>query len=367
MSFFDFFVDGVKFVYWVLNVSGGFVVSMIEQCIDWSFEYNQIFVCMVEVVGFDYVLSQICFMVGYGVEYQYELVLFSQVLLYVMMKFKVFVVILLGLWYLVVVVKQFVMIDYILNGCIVINVVSGWFKGEFIVIGELWFEYDECYWCLKEFIQVFKGIWIQDNFMFKGDFYCFNDYMLSLKLVQKLYLEIFQGGSLCVVCDNVVSVFDWYFMNGNMLENLKVQIDDICVKVVVNNYCVWIGVNVFVIVCDIEEEVQVVFDDIIWYVYVEVVYVFGDVVKQVGKVLFEGEGNWVKLMFEDLVQYNDGFCMNLIGMLQQIVEWIVVLKVIGVDFVLVGFLYFIEEVEYFGKCVLLFVCELEVQWQVIVV
>ncbi len=73
----------------------------------------------------------------------------------------------------------------------------------------------------------------------------------------------------------------------------------------------------------------------------------------------EGEGNWAKSTFEDLVQYNDGFKTNLIGTPQQIAERIVALKAVGVDLVLAGFLHFQEEVEYFGKRVLPLVRELE--------
>jgi alkanesulfonate monooxygenase SsuD/methylene tetrahydromethanopterin reductase-like flavin-dependent oxidoreductase (luciferase family) len=63
-------------------------------------------------------------------------------------------------------------------------------------------------------------------------------------------------------------------------------------------------------------------------------------VKQAGKASPEGEGNWAKSTFEDLVQYNDGFRTNLIGTPQQIAERIVALKAIGVDLVLTGFLHF---------------------------
>ena len=85
----------------------------------------------------------------------------------------------------------------------------------------------------------------------------------------------------------------------------------------------------------------------------------GSAVKQAGQASPEGEGNWAKSTFEDLVQYNDGFRTNLIGTPQQIAERIVALKAIGVDLVLAGFLHFVEEVEYFGKKVLPLVRELE--------
>lgn len=88
---------------------------------------------------------------------------------------------------------------------------------------------------------------------------------------------------------------------------------------------------------------------------------FGDATREAGAATAEGEGNWAKSTFEDLVQYNDGFKTNLIGTPQQIAERIVELKSVGVDLVLSGFLHFIEEVEYFGEKVLPLVRELEAQ------
>jgi FMNH2-dependent dimethyl sulfone monooxygenase len=60
-----------------------------------------------------------------------------------------------------------------------------------------------------------------------------------------------------------------------------------------------------------------------------------------------------------LVQYNDGFRSNLIGTPQQIAERILALKDVGANLILIGFLHFQEDVEYFGKQVLPLVRELE--------
>lgn len=90
-----------------------------------------------------------------------------------------------------------------------------------------------------------------------------------------------------------------------------------------------IGVNAFVIARDTEEQARAVLQDIIDNADVDAVNAFGDAAKQAGKSSIEGEGNWAKSTFEDLVQYNDGFKTNLIGTPQQIAERIVVLKALG--------------------------------------
>jgi len=351
----------VKFAYWVPNVSGGLVVSTIAQRTDWSLDYNQRLAQAAEKAGFEYALTQIRFTAGYGAEYQHESVSFSQALLHATTTLKVLAAILPGPWSPAVVAKQIATIDHISKGRIGINVVSGWFKGEFQAIGEPWLEHDERYRRSEEFIRALKGIWTQDHFTFKGDFYRFNDYTLSPKPVQNPHPEIFQGGSSRAARDMASRVSDWYFTNGNTPEGVKAQIDDIRTKAAANGHHVRIGLNAFVIARDTEEEARAVLQDIIAHAHLEAVHAFGDAAQQAGKASPEGEGNWAKSTFEDLVQYNDGFRTNLIGTPRQIAERIVALKAVGVDLILAGFLHFIEEVEYFGAKVLPLVRELEAQ------
>jgi Luciferase-like monooxygenase len=52
-----------------------------------------------------------------------------------------------------------------------VNIVSGWFKQEFTSIGQWWLDHGERYRRSREFITCLKGIWTQDQFSFKGDFY----------------------------------------------------------------------------------------------------------------------------------------------------------------------------------------------------
>lgn len=264
-----------------------------------------------------------------------------------------------GPWKPALAAKQLATIDQLTEGRIAVNIVSGWFRGEFNAIGEHWLEHDERYRRSEEFIRVLKGIWTQDNFTFKGDFYRINNYSLKPKPLGLPHPEIFQGGSSRAARDMAARVSDWYFTNGNTPEGIKAQIDDIRAKAAANGHSVKIGVNAFVIARDTEEQARAVLQDIIDNADVDAVNAFGDAAKQAGKSSIEGEGNWAKSTFEDLVQYNDGFKTNLIGTPQQIAERIVVLKALGVDLVLAGFLHFQEEVEYFGQRVLPLVRELE--------
>ncbi|MCB6185051.1 dimethyl sulfone monooxygenase SfnG [Leeia sp. TBRC 13508] len=352
-------LDNIKFAYWVPNVSGGLVISKLEQRTSWDIDYNRKLAQVAEDSGFDYALSQIRFTAGYGAEYQHESVAFSHALLAATNKLKVIAAVLPGPWNPALLAKQISTIDHLSNGRVAVNVVSGWFRGEFHAIGEHWLEHDERYRRSEEFIRAIKGIWTEDNFSFRGDFYRFNNYTLQPKPLQKPHPEIFQGGSSRAARDMAARVSDWYFTNGNTVEGIKAQIDDIRAKAAAEGRTVKIGVNAFVIARDTEEEAKAVLQEIIDKADPEAVNAFGSEVKNAGKASPEGEGNWAKSSFEDLVQYNDGFKTNLIGTPQQIAERIVALKAVGVDLVLTGYLHFIEEVEYFGKNVLPLVRELE--------
>ena len=351
----------IVFAYWVPNVSGGLVVSNIEQRTDWSYDYNVRLAQTAEQAGFDYALTQIRFTAGYNAENQHESVSFSHGILAKTERLKVIAAILPGPWKPALAAKQLATIDHLSNGRIAINVVSGWFRGEFDAIGEEWPEHDERYARSEEFIRSLKGVWTQNNFNFEGKYYQFKDYTLSPKPLQKPHIEIFQGGSSRAARDMASRVSDWYFTNGNTPEELKKQIDDIREKAKANHHSVKIGVNAFVIARDSEEEAQAVLQEIISKANVQAVKSFGEATREAGAASQEGEGNWAQSTFEDLVQYNDGFRTNLIGTPQQIAERIIELKKVGVDLILSGFQHFIEEIEYFGQKVLPLVRELEAQ------
>lgn len=349
----------IKFAYWVPNVSGGLVVSRIEQRTGWDIDYNRQLARIAEQAGFDYALSQIRFTAGYGAEYQHESVAISHALLAATEKLRVIAAILPGPWHPAVLAKQIATIDHLTGGRIAVNIVSGWFRGEFHAIGEPWLEHDERYRRSEEFIEVLKGIWTQDAFSYQGDFYRFHDYSLKPRPLQQPHPEIFQGGSSRAARDMAARVSDWYFTNGNTPEGIEAQVDDIRAKAAANGHSVKIGVNAFIIARDSEAEARAVLDEIIAKADPEAVRAFGHEVKNAGAASPEGEGNWAKSTFEDLVQYNDGFKTNLIGTPQQIAERIVALKALGVDLILSGFLHFQEEVAYFGEKVLPLVRELE--------
>ena len=102
----------ITFAYWVPNVSGGLVVSNIEQRTDWSYDYNVRLAQAAEKNGFDYALTQIRFTAGYNAENQHESVSFSHGILAKTSKLKVIAAILPGPWKPVLAAKQLATLDH---------------------------------------------------------------------------------------------------------------------------------------------------------------------------------------------------------------------------------------------------------------
>ncbi|GJD42828.1 FMNH(2)-dependent dimethylsulfone monooxygenase [Methylobacterium cerastii] len=339
--------EPIRFAYWVPNVSGGLVISTIPQRTSWDADYNRKLVRIAEEAGFDYALTQIRFTAGYGAEFQHESVAFSHALLAATTKLKVIAALLPGPWNPTIAAKQIATISELTENRIAINLVSGWFSGEFRAIGEPWLDHDERYRRSEEFITALRGIWTQENYTFRGDFYRYTNY--NLKPKPAVTPEIFQGGSSRAARDMAARVSDWYFTNGNTPAGVRAQVDDLQAKAAANGHTVKVGVNAFVIARDTEQEARAVLQEIIDHANADAVKAFGHEAKNAGKASPEGEGNWAKSTFEDLVQYNDGFKTNLIGTPDQIAERILALKDAGTDLALLAFLHFQEEVAYFGE------------------
>ncbi|MFF2202214.1 dimethylsulfone monooxygenase SfnG [Streptomyces sp. NPDC058145] len=357
--------DPVRFAYWVPNVSGGLVTSKIEQCTDWGYDYNRELAVLAENNGFDYALSQVRYMASYGAEYQHESTSFSLALLLATQRLKVIAAVHPGLWHPGVLAKLGATADHLSNGRFAVNVVSGWFKGEFTALGEPWLEHDERYRRSEEFIRALRQIWTEDHAELAGDFYRLRGFSLKPKPLitpERPHPEIFQGGNSTAARAMAGRVSDWYFSNGKDFDGVTEQIDDVRASAAqAGRTAPKFGLNGFLIARDTEAEARETLREIVAKADTQAVHGFRDAVQQAGPSTADGKGMWRDSSFEDLVQYNDGFRTGLIGTPEQIAERIVAYKRLGVDLFLLGFLHYLEEVEYFGKRVLPLVRELEAQ------
>lgn len=358
--------QALKFAYWVPNVSGGLVTSTIEQRTDWSYDYNKKLAVLAENNGFDYALSQVRYMASYGAAYQQESTSFSLALLLATQRLKVIAAVHPGLWHPAVLAKLVATADHLSAGRAAVNVVSGWFKGEFTALGEPWLEHDERYRRSEEFIRVLRASWTTDEAEFSGDFYRLHGYDLKPKPVEvpgRAHPEIFQGGNSTAARAMAGRVSDWYFSNGKDFDGIREQIAEVNATAGAHGRTVRFGLNAFLIARDTEAEARDTLREIVAKADVEAVHGFRDAVRQAGSSTSDSKGMWADSEFEDLVQYNDGFRSKLIGTPEQIAHRIVEYRRRGVNLLLLGFLHYHEEVEYFGRHVLPIVRQLEADAQ----
>lgn len=356
-------MSNLKFAYWVPNVSGGLVVSKLPQRTSWDFEANKRYAQTAEQVGFEYALLQTRFIASYGADKQLEAAALGSALASVTEKINLISAVHPGLWHPAVYAKILSTIDNISGGRVAVNVVSGWFKGEFTSFGEPWLEHDERYRRSEEFIEVLRSLWTEDKANYRGDFYQISDAPHKPKPQKEEGIPIFQGGNSKAARKMAARVSDWYFMNGNTNKGIREQIEDVKSLAEKENRVVKFALNGFVIVRDSKEEAVEQLGEIVGQANDDAVNDFRNAVQQAGASTPEGEGMWANSTFDDLVQYNDGFKTGLIGTTEQVADRIIELKDLGVDLILTGFLHYDEELEKFGKEVIPLVREKEQERQ----
>lgn len=349
-----------EFAYWVPNISGGLVVSDWETETDWTYDYNLDLARTAEAVGFDYALAQARFFGSYGAEKQLEALSIANALAAQTDELHIIGAVHPGLWEPGPLANFIATADRISDGRFSINVVSGWFKGEFTGFGQSWLAHDERYARSTEFIEVLKALWTEDRARYDGRFYTvgkdidgFNGAPMEPKPVQDPYPQVFQGGNSQAAREMAAKHADVLFINGGSLQEIRDVVED------VEEYAAESGTepprfaaNAFVIQRDTESEAKAVLEGIIENATDEAIDAFKEQVKQAGQSTAEGDGMWSDSEFEDLVQYNDGFKTGLIGTDEQIIERIRKLDAVGVDIVLAGFLDFEPELERFGETII---------------
>jgi len=354
--------EPLKFAYWVPNVSGGLVVSNIEQRTSWDYDYNVKLAQTAERVGFEYALSQVRYLSSYGAAQQHESTSISLALLLATEKLKVIAAVHPGLWEPAVLAKFILTADQFSKGRAAVNVVSGWFKDEYTKLGLPWLEHDERYRRSAEFIEVLRKLWTEENVQFHGDFYRVNDFTLRpgpYPVPGRPHPDIFQGGNSTAARFNGGAHADWYFSNGKDFDGFTEQYDDVTRVAAEHGRTVRFGLNGFAIVRDTEAEAREQLREIIAQADPASVEGFRRSVQQAGASTADRKGMWADSSFEDLVQYNDGFRTQLFGPPEQVAERIIAYKKRGVDLFLLGFLHFQEELEAFGEKVIPIVRELE--------
>jgi len=347
----------LKFAYWVPNVSGGLVVSTIEQRTSHDPAYNVEVAKAAERVGFEYALTQVRYAASYGADAQHESTSFSLALLLATQKLKVIAAVHPYFWQPGVLAKFAATAQELTDDRLALNVVSGWFKGEATSLGVPWLEHDERYRQSEEFIEVLRGVWSQDGFSHYGDFFQARD--ITFRPQPRTQPEIFQGGNSDAAQAMASRVSDWYFMNGKSIAGAAEQVRDVRAHAERAGRTLRFGLNGFAVVRDTREEAEAVLEEIIAKADTTKVEGFRASVQQAGNATGNRKGMWADSEFRDLVQYNDGFRTGLVGTPDEVARRVLAYRLVGVDLLLLGFLHVKEEVEAFGELVIPRVRELE--------
>ena len=356
------FETPLKFAYWVPNVSGGLVVSTIEQRTDWQLPYNSRLAKIAEDSGFEYALTQTRYAASYGADKQHEASAFSLALLGATERLRVIAAFHPGMWHPGVLAKWLITADHLSGGRAAVNIVSGWLKDEFVNFGLEWLEHDERYVRTEEFIRALRGLLTEDGYTQDGKYYSIDGFTLNPKPVDvpgRPHPEIFFGGNSTAAQATAGRVADWYFSNGRTLEGYEENVAGVLASAAEAGRSPRFGLNGFVIARESRQEAEDTLREIVAKAHRPAVEGFRQSVQEAGASTKDGKGMWADSSFEDLVQYNDGFKTRLIGTHEEIADRIIEYKKVGVNLLLTCYLHFQEEVAAFGRDVMPIVREKE--------
>ena len=117
-------------------------------------------------------------------------------------------------------------IDHIAEGRFSLNIVSAWWEQEMREYGGAWVAHDERYKRTREFIEVMRGLWTEDEFDYAGDYYRVEKAHLSPKPISRPYPTLYAGGESEEAKRMIASLCDGYLMHGDPVENVKPKVDD---------------------------------------------------------------------------------------------------------------------------------------------
>lgn len=336
----------MKFAYWNTNL-GGVLFSAIPQNAKADLASQVKIALRAEAAGFDYTLTAARFVSTTGAAPDmYDALASSAVLTTATSRLNVIAALHPGLWHPAMIAKFATALSVASGGRFHINVISAWFKDEFVRLGEPWLDHDERYRRSEEFVNVIRGLLAGECFSYQGDFYRVRD--LTFRPKPPNPIEFFQGGNSLAARTLAARQTDWYFMNGDTVEGVAGQIAEVKKLAEPLGRKPRFAVNAFVVLRDSESEAADVLDRIVAEANTKAVEAFRQHTQGAGSSTKERIGMWANSSFANLIQPNDGFKTGLIGTAEHIRERIRALEAVGVDLVLCGFVDFVEEPTVFG-------------------
>lgn len=246
----------------------------------------------------------------------------------------------------IVAAKESVTVDHISNGRHGLNMTMGWYKQEIEMFGGEQREHDERYRYGTEWIHIVKQMWTDGQGVnFQGEYFDIKDAWSDPKPIQQPYPVLVNAGNSPAGLEFCARECDFNFIAFSSPEEAK----DTAGKVrgIAQGMGRDLGILSYgnIISRDTEKETKELLDHILelgdW-----------DVARMVSGGLGSESGSFdkIKAMQERFILGYGGY--PLIGTPEQIVEQLIDLEKAGVNGMMVGFLDYFEELEYFGDRIL---------------
>lgn len=147
-------------------------------------------------------------------------------------------------------------LDQISNGRWGLNIVSGWSKKDFDMLGVPLREHDERYQLSAEFIEVLKKFWTEDWFDYTGRYFTIRRGVCEPKPLSPTCPPLYNAGSSSAGRDMTARYCDYYFTAGVTPEQVKAEVDDIHERAAACGREVRCVSYIFVLCRDTEAQVQ---------------------------------------------------------------------------------------------------------------
>ncbi|WP_406494413.1 LLM class flavin-dependent oxidoreductase [Streptomyces sp. NBC_00846] len=246
----------------------------------------------------------------------------------------------------IVAAKESVTVDHISNGRFGLNMTMGWYKAEMEMFGGTQREHDARYRYGSEWITIAKRMWTEgEGVNFQGEFFDIKDAFSDPKPIQQPYPVLVNAGNSPDGLEFCARECDFNFIAFADPDEAK----DTAARVrsIAHSHKRDLGILGYgnIICRDTEKETKALLDHILekgdW-----------EVAKMVSGGLGSESGSFdrIKALQERFILGYGGY--PLIGTPEQIVEQLAGLSQAGVDGMMIGFLDYVEELQYFGERVL---------------
>lgn len=217
--------DGLQLGIFMPNCSNMYAISTYRTEPDeWPYESNKQIALAAEAAGFDF-LFPVSRWRGFGGKTNYlgtslETMTWASALLAVTQRIRVYSTVHVPAFHPLVAAKMGATLDHIGNGRWGINIVSGWSKEEFEMMGIGLLPHGERYQRTAAFIEILKGLWTVEpgTFAFDSPWYHIKGGYVLPQPVQKPHPPIVNAGISPEAKDLVARLCDWAFIGPSSIE-----------------------------------------------------------------------------------------------------------------------------------------------------